>query len=209
MAQSSAEDQAVTMSISKSILITALLAASTHSPAQTCLSGMPESLRSVVEQDQWTIVQPQNLSESDLTLWNRSHPGQCPGVATGNPFSKTNRYFIVALIHPDGPNSLIEQVLLVTRKKNRPVTEEAVPMRLVSTPHVVWLQKDRYFQDITASRDSFIYERVSGPASQLIIQDSQIKSFLPLETRAVAPPPPQPATKPTTSSEALLTPPID
>ena len=208
MAQSSAEDQAVTMSISKWILITALLAASTHSPAQTCLSGMPESLRSVVEQDQWTIVQPQHLPESDLSLWNSNHPGQCPGVAAGNPSSKTNRYFIVALIHPDGPNSLLEQVLLVTRKKNRPVTEEAVSLRIVRIPNVVWLQKDRYFRDITASRDSFVFERLSGPASQLIIQDSQIKSFLPLETRAVAPPP-QPATKPTDSSEALLTPPID
>jgi hypothetical protein len=197
------------MSISQWILINALLAASAHVSAQTCLSGMPESLRSAVEQDKWTIVQPRDLSESDLGLWNSDHPGQCPGVAAGNLSSRANRYYIVALIHPDGPNSLLEQVLLVTRKKNRPVTEEAVSLRIVTTPHVVWLQKDHYFRDITASRDSFIYERVSGPASQLIIQDSQIKSFLPLETRAVAPPPPQPATKPTTSSEALLTPPID
>jgi hypothetical protein len=196
------------MSISQWILITALLAASTHLPAQTCLSGMPESLRSVVEQDQWTIVQPQHLSESDLSLWNSNHPGQCPGVATGSTSSKANRYFVVALIHPDGPKSLLEQVLLVTRKKNRPVTQEAVSLRIVSTPHVVWLQKDRYLgNDVTASSDSFVFERLSGPASQLIIQGSNIKSFLSQETRAVAPPP-QPATKPT-DSEALFTPPID
>jgi hypothetical protein len=197
------------MSISKWILINALLAASTHSPAQTCLSGMPESLRSVVEQDQWTIVQPQDLSESDLSLWNSNHPGQCPGVAAGNPSSKANRYFIVALIHPDGPKSLLEQVVLVTRKKNRTVTQEVGPLRLVSTPRVVWLQKDRYLGiDVTASRDSFVFERVSEPASQLIIQGSRIESFATLETRAVAPPAPHPATKPT-SNEALLTPPID
>jgi hypothetical protein len=168
---------------------------------------MPESLRSVVEQRQWTIVQPHDLSQSDLSLWNINHPGQCPGVAARNPSSKTNQYFIVALIHPDGPNSLLEQVVLVTRKKNRPVTQEVGPLKLVSTPRVVWLQKDRYLGiDVTPSSDSFVFERVSGPASQLVIQGSQIKSFLPIETSVVALPS---ATKPTISSEALLTPPID
>jgi hypothetical protein len=190
------------------ILITAVLAASTQLPAQTCLSGMPESLRSAVEQDKWTIVQPQDLSESDLILWKTDHPGQCPGVASGNPSSKTDQYFIVALIHPDGPKNILEKVVYVTRKNNRPVAREAVSMWAVSTPRVVWLQKGRYL-DVAASRDSFVYERVSAPASQLIIQDSQIKAFLPLETSAVAPPSPQPTKKSAGSSEALLTPPRD
>ena len=177
------------MSISKWILINALLAASTHLPAQTCLSGMPESLRSAVEQDQWTIVQPHNLSESDLSLWNSNHPGQCPGVAAGNTSSKTNQYFVVALIHPDGPKSMLEQVVLVTRKKNRPVTQEAVALRIVTTPHVVWLQKDSSLGiDVTAAGDSFVFERVSAPASQLIIQVSRIKSLLSLEAKASPPP---------------------
>ncbi len=211
MAQTSAEDQAVyAMSISQWILITALLAASAHSPAQTCLSGLPESLRSVVEQDHWTIVQPRDLSESDLILWKTDHPGQCPGVAAGNSPSKSNPYFIVALILPDGPNNLIEKVLLVTRKKNRPVTQLAIPMTTVSTPHVVWLQKDRYLGiDVTASLDSFIFERVSGPASQPIYQGSHMKSIIPQETKAVAPPTPEPATTSTDSPEALLTPPVN
>src|SRR5215469_18454187 len=99
------------MSISKWILINALLVAATQSPAQTCLSGLPESLRSAVEQDKWTVLQPRDLSESELILWKADHPGQCPGVATGA--SKTNQYFTVALIHPDGPNDLLEKVLLV------------------------------------------------------------------------------------------------
>jgi hypothetical protein len=152
------------MSISKWILISALLAASTHSPAQTCLSGMPESLRLVVEQDKWTIVQPRDLPESDLSLWNSNHPGQCPGVAAGNSSSKANHYFIVALIHPDGLKNLLEKVVVVTQKKNRPVTQEAVSMWAVSTPRVVWLQKDSPLGiGITASRDSFVFERVSAP----------------------------------------------
>ncbi|MGD0443622.1 MAG: hypothetical protein ABSA39_06765 [Edaphobacter sp.] len=152
------------MSISQSILTAALLVASTHSPAQTCLSGMPESLRSVVEQGQWTIVQPRDLPESDLSLWNSSHPGQCPGVAAGNSSSKTNQYFIVALIHPDGPKNLLEKVVVVTRKKNRPITQEAVSMWAVSTPRVVWLRKDNYPGiDVAASRDFFAFERVSAP----------------------------------------------
>jgi hypothetical protein len=125
---------------------------------------MPESFRSAVEQDQWTIVQPQDLSESDRSLWNSNHPGQCPGVAVGNPSSKANRYFIVALIRPDGPKNLLEQVVLVTRKKNRPVTEEAISMRTIHTPNVVWLKNDSNLGiNVAASRDSFFFERVSAP----------------------------------------------
>lgn len=193
------------MSISKWILINALLAATTQLPAQTCLSGMPESLRSAVEQDKWTIVQPRDLSESELLLWKSDHPGQCPGVATGT--SRTNQYFIVALIHPDGPNDLLEKVLLVTRKNSHPVTRLAVPMTTVRTPHVVWLQKDSYLGiDVIASRDSFVFERVSGPASQPIYQGSHIKSLVPVDTTPIASPPPQPATKATDSNdEAMLT----
>jgi hypothetical protein len=188
------------MSISQWILINALLAASTQLPAQTCLSGMPESLRSVVEQKQWTIVQPQDLSQTDLSLWNSYHPGQCPGVAAGRPSSKAKRYFIVALIHPDGPNSMLEEVLLVTQQKGRPVTQEAL-LRIVSTPHVIWLQDDPYPFDGASSRDSFVFERVSGRASQLIVQDNQIKSFQPLDS-------PQPALRPAASNEALIMPPM-
>jgi len=197
------------MSISRMILITALLTASTHLPAQTCLSGMPESLRSVVEQDKWTIVQPQDLSESDLILWKTDHPGQCPGVAAGNPSAKADQYFIVALIHPDGPKNLLEKVVMVTRKNNRPITQEAVSMWAVATPRVVWLQKNRYPGiDFTTSRDSFVFERVSATASQTARQASLIKPLLPLETGAVTSTPLQPATKCLDDTEALLTNPI-
>jgi hypothetical protein len=205
------------MSVSQWILLTALLAASAHSPAQTCLNGLPQSLRTAIEHDEWTIVQPRDLTESDLTLWNNDHPGQCPGVAAGTSSSKTSRYFLVALIHPDGPKNLIEKVLLVTRKKNRPVVQLAVPMTTVNTPHVVWLQKDRYLGiDLTASRDSFIFQRVSVPATRSIDQGNHLTSFVPQETqetqeiqgtKTIASLPLQPATKPADRCEALSTPP--
>lgn len=191
------------------ILIPALFAVSTHLPAQTCLSGMPESLRSVVEQDKWTIVQPRDLSESDLILWKTDHPGQCPGVAAGNTSARANQYFVVALIHSDGPKNVLEKVVMVTRKNNRPVTQEAVSMWAVTTPRVVWLRKDRYLGvDVTVSRTSIVFERVS-PASQPIYQASPNKSFLPLETKAVDSPLPPPTKKCLDNTEALLTPPID
>ena len=195
------------MSISRMILIGSLLTASTHLPAQTCLSGMPASLQSVVEQDKWTIVQPQDLSESDLILWKTDHPGQCPGVAAGNPSSQTDRYFIVALIHPDGPKNILEKVVYVTTKNNRPVIKEAVSMWAVSTPRVVWFQKGRYL-DAAATRDSFVFEKISAPATQTAYQASPIKSFLPLETRTASSTPLPPATKCTDDTEALLTSPI-
>ena len=192
------------------ILITALFAASTHLPAQTCLSGMPESLRSVVEQDKWTIVQPRDLSESDLVLWKTDHPGQCPGVAAGNTSATANQYFVVALIHSDGPKNVLEKVVMVTWRNNRPITQEAVSMWAVTTPRVVWLRKDRYLGvDVTVSRASIVFERVSAAASQTTYHATPNKSFLSLETKAVDSPLSPPATKCIDNTEALLTPPID
>jgi hypothetical protein len=60
---------------------------------------------------------------------------------------------------------MLEEVVLVTRKKNRPVTEEAISMRTIRTPNVVWLKNDRNLGiEVAASRDSFFFERVSEPS---------------------------------------------
>jgi hypothetical protein len=180
------------MSIGQRILIAAVLAVATHSPAQSCLKGLPQSLRSAVEQDGWSIVQPQDLSQPDLQIWNNTHLGECPGVAVGNPSPKAKPYFIVALIQKDGPKNFIEKVLLITAKQSQhakqnelsinkptpPLIKVAVPETTVSTPHVVWLQRDHYLGiDPPPSRDSFVFEKLAGPASQPIIQGSHIKSF--------------------------------
>jgi hypothetical protein len=193
MAQPLAEGQAIRHEHRESELITALLAAATHSPAQSCLKGLPQSLRSAVEQDGWTIVQPHDLPQPDLEIWNNTHLGECPGVAVGNPSPKAKPYFIVALIQQDGPKNFIEKVLLITMKQNQPMRQSqvvadkqspplikvAVPETTVSTPHVVWLQRDDYLGiDPAPSRDSFVFEKLAGPASQPIIQGSHIKSFV-------------------------------
>jgi len=168
------------MSISKWILIATLLSAPTCSPAQACLKGLPQSLRAAVEQDDWKIVQPHDLAQPDLDVWNNTHLGECPGVAVGNHSPKAKQYFIVALIERDGPKNFIEKVLLVSRRQNQPVVKVAVPETTVTTPHVIWLQKSYYLGiDPAPSRDSFVFEKLAGPASQPIVQGSHIKSFFP------------------------------
>ena len=166
------------MSVSEWILIPALLAFTALLPAQSCFSGLPDSLRSAVERDNWTIVQPSDLSGADLRVWNAEHPGKCPGVAA--KASKVNQYFIVALILHDGPTNLLEKVLLVTHKKDRPVTKIAIAARTVNAPYVVWLQKN-HIQSAgepasIATGDSFIFQKLVSHASQLL-PGSHVNSF--------------------------------
>lgn len=167
------------MSVSKWILIPALVAFATCLPAQSCFSGLPDTLRSAVEQDNWTIVQPSDLSEADFRVWNADHPGQCPGVAARASSPKAKPYFIVALILHDGPQNLFEKVLLVTSKKDQPVTKVAIATRTVNVPYVVWLQKGRLAsgnEQASVANDSFIFEKLVSPASRLL-PGSHVNSF--------------------------------
>src|SRR5580658_10799537 len=87
-----------TMNLIKFILVAVLLSLSTHAKAADCLSGLPDSMRSAVEQDHWKILSPFDIPTDDWKLWKNAHQGQCPGVAVGNFFPKTDSSFVVALI---------------------------------------------------------------------------------------------------------------
>ncbi len=168
------------MSIAKWILSASLIALPAISPAQTCLKGLPTSVRAAIEQDEWTIVEPRDLPQPDLNIWNDTHLGDCPGVAVGAPSAKARPYYIVALIQRDGPHDFLEKVLLITRKQSQNVVKVVIPETTVVTPHVVWLQKTQYLGiDPLPARDSFVFEKLTGPASQPIVQGSHIRSFFP------------------------------
>ena len=144
---------------------------SAHSRAEDCLSHLPDSIRSAVEQDNWKIVEPRDLSASDLRVWINNHPGECPGVAEGNFSPKAKSSFIVALILRDFQKNVTEKVVLVTMKKGRPETELAVTNMSIATPYVVWkLTKGRYLgidgTKANIPRNSFVFEKLVGPASQ-------------------------------------------
>lgn len=171
------------MSLYKWILIAVFISASTHSRAEACLSDMPDTLRSAIEQDNWKIVQREDLSDHDLRAWKDGHPGECPGVAAGNFSPKAKQSFIVALIQRDNQQNLTEKVLLVTQKKNHPETEFAINTMSIATPYVVWkLPKGRYLgidgTKASISRNSFVYEKLVGPASQNYYDGNHLKSFV-------------------------------
>jgi hypothetical protein len=167
----------------KWILVAIFVAISTHSYAEGCLSDLPESAKSAVERDNWTIVQPEDLSTADLKVWKNGHPGECPGVIEGDFSPHTKSSFIVALIQRDSQQNLTEKVLLVTVKKNRPETEYAVTTMSVATPYVVWkLHKGRYLgidgTKASINRNSFVYEKLVGPASQYYYDGSHLRTFV-------------------------------
>jgi hypothetical protein len=163
------------------VLAVLLLSVSTHLWSQDCLSGLPQSIKSTVEQDNWKIVQPGDITQDDWKLWKNTHQGQCPGVAVGNFFPKADSSFVVALIQGDQKN-LLEQVLLVTLKKGQPTTTIVVSPMAVTTPSVVWKLSPGHYAGVdgtkaSISRDSFVYENVASSAKQFYYQGSRLKSF--------------------------------
>jgi hypothetical protein len=122
------------MNLLKLILLALLIPISAH--AQDCLSNLPASLKSTLEQDNWKIVQPGDIPMDDWKLWKNAHQGQCPGVAPGNFASKDD--FAVALIQQDDQKKILEKLILVTQKKGQPITEVVVPPTQVTNAAVVW-----------------------------------------------------------------------
>jgi hypothetical protein len=177
------------MSISKGILFATLLCLSAHARAEDCLNNLPPSMRTAVEQDNWTILQPQDLAGTDPLRWKGNHPGECPGVTSGNFYPKGKTSYLIALIQRNPAQaaeqaSQLEQLTLVYLKKDRPVTVSVIPPTLVPAPMVVWKLRAGSYQNlygskkVTISRESFVYEKLVGTANQFYYDGSHLKSLV-------------------------------
>jgi hypothetical protein len=169
------------MSLHNRILVATALLASSFAHAQSCQKALPEPVRASVEQYNWTIVHPEDLTESDLRSWKNSHPGLCPGVATGNFHHNSNPTYVIALIQKSGPD-IFEKVLVLTVKKQAANIEIVVPPTNVPNPFVVWtLPSRRYLgvdgANVNIPQDSFAYEQLVGASRQYYYDGSQLKSF--------------------------------
>jgi hypothetical protein len=169
--------------LARATLIALLFFVSSQARAEDCLSGLPDSLRSAVEQDHWKILSPFDIPSDDWKLWKNAHQGQCPGVAAGNFFPKTDSSFIVALIQGEDPKNLLEKVVLLTQKKGQPITEVIVSPVQVASPSLVWKLPPGHYAGVDGkraviSRDSFVFEKVASSATQFYYQGSKLQSFV-------------------------------
>jgi len=166
----------------RAILIATLFSACSHGRAEDCLSVLPDSFRSSVEQDHWKILSPFDIPTDDWKLWKNAHQGQCPGVAVGNFFPKTKSSFVVALIQGDDSKNLLEKVVLLTEKKGQPITEIVINPIQVATPSVVWKLAPGHYAGVDGtlvhlSRDSFVYEKIASTAKQFYYKGTHLDSF--------------------------------
>jgi hypothetical protein len=167
----------------QSILLAAFLISSANLRAEDCLSNLPDSMKSAVEQDHWKILSPFDLPSDDWKLWKNAHQGQCPGVAVGNFYPKTDKSYIVALIQGDDPKNVLEKVVMVTEKKGQPITEIVVNPAQATTLSVVWKLPPGHYAGVdgkraSISRDSFIFEKIASSATQFYYQGSKLQSFI-------------------------------
>lgn len=176
------------MSFYRGIFLAIVISLSARAYGENCLNGLPQSVRSTVEQDNWTILLTQDLAGTDLQVWKVNHPGECPGVASGDFYPKGKPAFLVALIQRDltqgnDQKNLLEKLTLVYLKKDQPITEVVVPPAPVAAPLVVWKIRPGHYLGIdgtkaSISRDSFIYEKPAGFARQFYYDGTHLKSFV-------------------------------
>jgi hypothetical protein len=171
------------MNLARWILIARLFSVPATLHAEDCLSGLPDTLRSAVEQDHWKILSPFDIPSNDWKLWKNAHQGQCPGVAVGNFFPKTDSSFVVALIQGEDPKNLLEKVVLLTEKKGQTITEIIVSPVQVTGPSLVWRLPPGHYAGVdgkraATSRDSFVFEKVASSATQFYYQGSKLQSFI-------------------------------
>jgi hypothetical protein len=171
------------MNLLKLTLIAGLVSLPLHARAADCLSGLPDTLRSAVEQDHWKILSPFDLPTSDWKIWKNAHQGECPGVTVGNFYPKTDSSFIVALIQGDDSKNLLEKVVLITTKKGQTITEIVVNPVQTSAPATVWKLPPGHYAGVdgtqaSISRNSFVYEKVSAAATQFYYHGSDLRSFI-------------------------------
>jgi hypothetical protein len=169
--------------VARWILIATLLSVSANLRAEDCLSGLPDTLRSAVEQDHWKILSPFDIPSNDWKLWKNTHQGQCPGVAVGNFVPRTDSSFVVALIQGEDPKNLLEKVVLLTEKKGQTITEIVVNPAQVTSPALVWKLPPGHYAGVDGkraaiSRDSFVFEKVASSATQFYYQGSKLQSFI-------------------------------
>ena len=171
------------MNLKAWLLVATLAVFSTQTRADGCLADMPDSARAAVEQDNWKVLQPLDLTMSDAKIFKNAHQGQCPGVAAGNFHPKADSSFLVALLHQDEQKNLTENLVLVTRKKGRTETEVVVPPTQVTEPSVVWKLAPGHYVGVDGtrakiSRDSFIYEQIDSSARQFYYEGNHLLSFV-------------------------------
>lgn len=171
------------MNLPKWLLIAIFVTISTHARAELCPTDLPESARAAVEQDNWKILQPLDLSIADAKIFRNTHQGQCPGVAVGNFYPKADSSFLVALIQQDNHNNLTEELVLVTMKKGQTETTVAIPPTQVTKPSVVWKLGPGHYAGIDGTRahitrDSFVYEQIISTAKQFYYDGTHLRSFV-------------------------------
>ena len=165
------------------ILIALLVSTAVQSRAEDCFSNLPDSIRSAVEQDHWTILQSTDLPLADAKVFRNAHQGQCPGVAVGNFHPKGDKSYAIALIQQDDQKNILEKLLVVYLKKDQPRTEIAVPPTQVPSPFVVWRLVPGHYSSFDGkqagiSRDSFVYEKIDALTRQFFYQGSHLESFV-------------------------------
>jgi len=150
--------------------------------SSVCLSALPDYLRITAEQNNWKILQPQDLTVRDLPVWKANHTGQCPGIASGNFYPKAQSSYIIALIRRDGERVEEQTLLLTLDKKNRAETSVIILPAAVNAIAVVWKLPRGRWRGIdgtiaSISQDSFVSEQIISTATQYYYDGKHLKSF--------------------------------
>ena len=173
------------MNISKALWLLLLIGFGNVCHGENCISQIPDGAREIVSGFRdWRIVTLTDLPADDQQLWQTSHNGRCPGVASGNFMGGTQPSYVIAMIHNQRSGKLLEQLLiLIPEGKSFKRTILVKPTAVVS-PFVVWkLSPGKYKgvdqeQSIEIPHDSFVYEKIEAFATQYYYDDGHLHSIV-------------------------------
>ena len=146
-------------------------------PADPC-ENLPLPVTSYLRANtSWVLVRVDDLSSDHQQLWTDTHPGACPGLASGDFEGRGRLSFALALLRRGGGRE--EQLVLLRQRAGRTVVTTIVPLYRGASPEVVWRAppgRTRLSQTrtIAIKLDSIMFEALESAARQYYFVNSRL-----------------------------------
>ena len=128
----------------------------------------------------WQVVMLENLRRDDKRLWEKAHPSDCPGNATGNIQSSTTETTVLTVFKDS--NGGLQQMLLVANMidGNYKFSELDGP-RTVAYLSVISIARPGKYSlpekgELKLRRDSILYEAIEAGSVLYYFDDERYKS---------------------------------
>lgn len=97
-------------------LVTGAPAIAAEQSQDSCVPALPEQARQIIEarHSEWRILVASDLNKDDQEIWNRTHKGECPGIASGRFISPSRADYAVLLISKQSAHRRAQLIVITS-----------------------------------------------------------------------------------------------